>query len=662
MRTSRITCSILTVPLDHQGEDPGHARPPGRDGRQRGRAKGHAALPDRRTRPAGRADDRADGHAAPAGAGEELPLRHDRPAGYGGVRRAQVPAAPGADRQLRHRRADAGGDQGVLGHPRRPQGPVRHRADRRRLQSLRQALGVPKMVVDGVSYGSFTAARYAAVHPSTGEQGRARLGAAGRRRPERRRRPVPHRPARAGEGPARRLHGRPACGYDPAGNLAWDVRHRSAADGVRIFDAIVSYQAFMVPTYRDPNPPGLPAGHGDLIGALHAARHGDTSGLDTILADFKPGGDPVESYSSGLHINASAPTRMPVRGQRGRAARHPPGAPRARPGTDPASRFWPYTRTTSAGSGFTQECMRWKRSHRGAARAAAGRPGPAGERRPRPFHSHGMGRRRGLARYKSRETSDRQRRVALDSEPRTRTFRTRCRDRVLERLTHSALHRRGRMNDIRPLCHSLETARRPTERDGVTVMVWMNPGAVWESAVDAAARLGDDEVVLLLVTEIHGGGYDALAELLRPPGHEPDSAERRTVRRGRGTNGPPSTPPVGTRRRRVRGRRRRQDHRPPGLRTRRRPGRPRPGQPGPGDTLRRRPRPVRGPAGLARRRAALLGLSRSPAVRLRGAPAALAALSSVAGHNPADSLLRLARRTAWTPLATNGIVRQALDR
>ena len=34
-------------------------------------------------------------------------------------------------------------------------------------ESLRRALGVDQMVVDGVSYGSFTAARYAAVHPPT---------------------------------------------------------------------------------------------------------------------------------------------------------------------------------------------------------------------------------------------------------------------------------------------------------------------------------------------------------------------------------------------------------------------------------------------------------------------------------------------------------------
>ena len=38
----------------------------------------------------------------------------------------------------------------------------------------------------------------------------------------------------------------------------------------------------------------------------------------------------------------------------------------------------------------------------------------------------------------------------------------------------------------------------------MSVMVWINPGAAWESAVDAAARLSDDEVVLLLVTDAGG--------------------------------------------------------------------------------------------------------------------------------------------------------------
>lgn len=59
----------------------------------------------------------------------------------------------------------------------------------------------------------------------------------------------------------------------------------------------------------------------------------------------------------------------------------------------------------------------------------------------------------------------------------------------------------------------------------MTVVVWMNPAAVWESAVDAVARLACDEVVLLLVTE--GGGEpagDTFTGLLGPAGHEPGEA------------------------------------------------------------------------------------------------------------------------------------------
>ncbi len=59
----------------------------------------------------------------------------------------------------------------------------------------------------------------------------------------------------------------------------------------------------------------------------------------------------------------------------------------------------------------------------------------------------------------------------------------------------------------------------------MSVMVWINPGAAWESAVDAAARLADDEVVLLLVTDSDGGRtHDPLTELLGPSGHEPGDA------------------------------------------------------------------------------------------------------------------------------------------
>ena len=57
----------------------------------------------------------------------------------------------------------------------------------------------------------------------------------------------------------------------------------------------------------------------------------------------------------------------------------------------------------------------------------------------------------------------------------------------------------------------------------MAVMVWINPAAAWESAVDAAAGLACDEVVLLLVTE-DVAEQDTFTGLLGPAGHEPGEA------------------------------------------------------------------------------------------------------------------------------------------
>jgi nucleotide-binding universal stress UspA family protein len=48
----------------------------------------------------------------------------------------------------------------------------------------------------------------------------------------------------------------------------------------------------------------------------------------------------------------------------------------------------------------------------------------------------------------------------------------------------------------------------------VSIVVWINPDVPWESAVDAAARLPADEVVLLLVTDVR----NAFTGLLGPVG------------------------------------------------------------------------------------------------------------------------------------------------
>ena len=222
-------------------------------------------------------------------------------------------------------------------------------------ETLRRALGVDKMVVDGVSYGSFTAATYAAVHPT--HVRKVVLDSV-----------LPHVDPQADDGlyivglhaEARVLRDAcataPACGFDPANDLAWVVRHRSAADGVRIFDTMVSYE-FADPTYRDPD--ALPGGQGDIVGALHAARHGDPARLDALLDVFKPGGDDLAGYSSGLHIDAfCSDSAFPWGRSDAPLAGRQATLDRALRRID-ARRFWPYTRATSAGSGFTQECLRW---------------------------------------------------------------------------------------------------------------------------------------------------------------------------------------------------------------------------------------------------------------------------------------------------------------
>lgn len=58
----------------------------------------------------------------------------------------------------------------------------------------------------------------------------------------------------------------------------------------------------------------------------------------------------------------------------------------------------------------------------------------------------------------------------------------------------------------------------------MTVIVWINPDTVWESAVDVVVRLGCEDVVLLLVTADGDPAGDALTGVLGPSGGEPGEA------------------------------------------------------------------------------------------------------------------------------------------
>lgn len=223
------------------------------------------------------------------------------------------------------------------------------------LDLLRRALGARTMVLDGVSYGTMTAAGYAVAHPRN--VGKVVLDSV-----------LPHVDPQNDDmlyltglrATARVLRDAcataPACGFDPARDLAWLARHRS--DHVLIWDMLVSYE-FLDPTYRDPDPGGLPAGSGDVVTALHQARHGDPARLDALLRMMDSGGDPVAGYSSGLHIaticgDGHFPWGTSEAPQAGREA-----ALQHVRRTLPASATWPFTADTAVGDGFVQECRNW---------------------------------------------------------------------------------------------------------------------------------------------------------------------------------------------------------------------------------------------------------------------------------------------------------------
>ncbi|WP_433323704.1 alpha/beta hydrolase [Spirillospora sp. CA-294931] len=350
-----FTCSWLTVPLDHRGQAPGEL-------------KLQVATGDNADAPKGVLLFLSGGPGQPGASlikriSERLPevarqyrfvMIDQRGTGRFGaidcpMLQAQVgssdiePPAPEAVREC----------AGILGDRRHYFTTEQTLGD---LDLLRRAVGVRKMSLDGVSYGSWTAARYADRYPRN--VNKVVLDSV-----------LPHVDSRGDDmlyltglrATARVLRDAcrvaPACGFDPAEDLAWLVRHRR--DHVLIFDLLVSYE-FADPTYRDPDannmPPNTP---GDVIGAIHRARHGDPARLDAQLRGFNSGGDPIASYSSGLHIaTICGDGRFPWGTSEAPLAGRQRAIEKVRDRL-PERATWPFTAETAVGNAFVQGCRHW---------------------------------------------------------------------------------------------------------------------------------------------------------------------------------------------------------------------------------------------------------------------------------------------------------------
>ncbi|WP_369184524.1 alpha/beta fold hydrolase [Streptomyces sp. Y1] len=209
---------------------------------------------------------------------------------------------------------------------------------------LRRDLGDKRLTIDGVSYGSFVAERYALAHPAhvnalvldsvVPQQGYDPLD-------------LVALPATARVlGAACRATG---CTTDPAADLAATVRRYG--NGAQILDALTSYE------FADPN-------YGGVAEYLHEAAAGKPEKLRAFIDDVhKNDAAPAEALSQGLHaatlcadgVYPWGTADTPVEGRAADLAQT-----RAELAADPEL-TWPYDAATATGLGSLLVCEDWPR-------------------------------------------------------------------------------------------------------------------------------------------------------------------------------------------------------------------------------------------------------------------------------------------------------------
>jgi pimeloyl-ACP methyl ester carboxylesterase len=207
------------------------------------------------------------------------------------------------------------------------------------LEDFREALGVNKWSLDGISYGTYVGERYGLAHPShvsklvldsvVPQTGLFDLGV------------VEFAAVK------RVLHS--VCGDGCVADLATVVRKYHL--GPQLLDAL-TFDSIADPTYRK---------YWDVPSALRSAAHGDRGALDNFLgaAQYYQGTTKASALDQGLHASAlCADWRYPwgtsAAPLAGRAAKL-----RAAVARIPAKKLYPFDRQTALGNGFVLQCLPW---------------------------------------------------------------------------------------------------------------------------------------------------------------------------------------------------------------------------------------------------------------------------------------------------------------
>jgi pimeloyl-ACP methyl ester carboxylesterase len=206
------------------------------------------------------------------------------------------------------------------------------------IDALRRALGVDRIALDGISYGTYVGERYALAHPDHVSKlvldsvvphiGLTDLGVVEFR------------------GTARVL--RSVCGQRCVDDLAAVVKRYH--DGVGILDALTT-DSIVDPTYKL---------YFDVPLALRKARNGAPGLLESFIASMHAGGAaPADALDQGLHASAlCADWRYPwgtsAAPLSGREAALTRAVAKLR-----ARALFPFDRRTATGNGFIRQCLPW---------------------------------------------------------------------------------------------------------------------------------------------------------------------------------------------------------------------------------------------------------------------------------------------------------------